>query len=70
MLSPILNGSFGATGRMAMIVSSRGLTLTVSFQPISLSSGSLMAPQNYIFLLPLSLISFNSLFVSQFMLPL
>ncbi len=43
-LSGTPNGSLGATGLRATIVSSSGLTRTVSFQPSSLSSGTRMNP--------------------------
>ena len=36
------NGTFGTTGRSATMVSSSGLTRTVSFQPSSLASGGMM----------------------------
>src|SRR6185369_3471360 len=38
------NGSVWLTGLNATMASSSGFILTVSFQPISLSSGGLMAP--------------------------
>jgi len=42
MLFGISNGSFGITGRRATMVSSSGLTRTVSFHPSSLASGGMM----------------------------
>ena len=42
LLSRIPNGSVGAIGRTATIVSSSGLTRTVSFHPSSVGSGGMM----------------------------
>ena len=42
MLFGTSNGSVGVIGRTATIVSSSGLTRTVSFQPSSLASGGMM----------------------------
>ena len=42
MLSGTANGRVGTIGRRATIVSSSGLTRTVSFQPSSVGSGGMM----------------------------
>ena len=42
MLFGTSNGSVGTIGRRATIVSSSGLTRTVSFQPSSVGSGGMM----------------------------
>ena len=46
MLSGTANGRVGTIGRRATIVSSSGLTRTVSFQPSSFASGGMMMPSH------------------------